>query len=297
MSTVLVVDDSAVDRRLIGGLLEEETQWSVQFASDGIQALAAIERACPDLVVTDLVMPEMDGLELVSEMRSRYPGVPVILITGEGRDDIAVQALRRGAASFVPKRALGHDLINSVRTVLAVSGERRRHARLVECMERSEYVFVLHNDATLFSPLVGFLQDSVTQVGLCDEADRVRVGIALEEALTNAVYHGNLEIDSSLREMDTNAYEAVVAERSQQVPYRDRRVHLQATLTRDEGVFVIRDEGPGFDPGTLPNPTEPANLEKVSGRGVLLMRSFMDQVAYNEVGNEVTLRKRRPVEG
>ena len=55
----------------------------------------------------------------------------------------------------------------------------------------------------------------------------------------------------------------------------------------------MRDEGSGFDPGALPDPLDPENLEKASGRGVLLMRAFMDDVRYNDAGNEVTLVLRR----
>jgi anti-sigma regulatory factor (Ser/Thr protein kinase) len=54
----------------------------------------------------------------------------------------------------------------------------------------------------------------------------------------------------------------------------------------------VRDEGPGFDPGGLPDPTDPANLERPCGRGLLLMKTFMDEVRYNDRGNEVTMRKR-----
>jgi anti-sigma regulatory factor (Ser/Thr protein kinase) len=66
-------------------------------------------------------------------------------------------------------------------------------------------------------------------------------------------------------------------------------VHVE----EDHGKFVIRDEGPGFDPRQLPDPTAPTNLEKPSGRGLLLMRTFMDEVVYNDAGNQVTLVKRR----
>jgi anti-sigma regulatory factor (Ser/Thr protein kinase) len=58
------------------------------------------------------------------------------------------------------------------------------------------------------------------------------------------------------------------------------------------GEFVIRDEGPGFDPASLPDPTDPENIEKACGRGLLLMRTFMDKVDYNRTGNQVTLTKR-----
>jgi anti-sigma regulatory factor (Ser/Thr protein kinase) len=59
-----------------------------------------------------------------------------------------------------------------------------------------------------------------------------------------------------------------------------------------EATFVIQDEGPGFDPASLPDPTDPENLDKVSGRGLLLMRTFMDEVSYNDRGNQVTMIKR-----
>ena len=66
-----------------------------------------------------------------------------------------------------------------------------------------------------------------------------------------------------------------------------------ATLTRDEATFLVRDEGLGFDPSTLPDPTDPANLGKVSGRGLLLIQTFMDHVEHNATGNQITMVKRR----
>jgi CheY-like chemotaxis protein/anti-sigma regulatory factor (Ser/Thr protein kinase) len=294
MSVALVVDDSPLDRRLIGGLLEKDPQWTVHYAQDGLEALEQMRRTLPDLVITDLLMPGMDGLALVRAVRKEYPAVPVILITAQGSDEIAVDALQQGAATYVPKHALASDLVASIRAVMAVSGHRKRQARFMDCLRRTSCEFVLDNDDTLFPPLVGFLQDSATQLGLCDETDRVRIGIALEEALVNALYHGNLELDSSLREADCKAYGDLAHQRRLELPYRDRRIHVRAQLARDLGVFVVRDDGPGFNPCALPDPTDPANLERVTGRGVLLMRSFMDEICYNSTGNEVTLTKRRP---
>ena len=70
---------------------------------------------------------------------------------------------------------------------------------------------------------------------------------------------------------------------------------MAAHFQEDEARFVIRDEGPGFDPRTLPDPTDPENLLKPSGRGVMLIRTFMDAVAFNETGNEITMIKRQPL--
>jgi anti-sigma regulatory factor (Ser/Thr protein kinase) len=80
-------------------------------------------------------------------------------------------------------------------------------------------------------------------------------------------------------------------ERCTRAPYRDRHLYVEAKISRQEAVFVIRDEGRGFDPDVI-SPAIQASIEKASGRGMLLMRTFMDEVRYNSAGNEVTLIKR-----
>ncbi|HUT10003.1 MAG TPA: response regulator [Thermoguttaceae bacterium] len=293
MTTILVVDDSAVDRQLAGGFLANDPDLTVRYAGDGAEALETIVRKAPDLVLTDLMMPKIDGLQLVAEVRRSHPLVPVILMTSKGSEEIAVQALQQGAASYVPKRMLARKLLSTVRSVLAVATRERSHSRLMGCMTQSECRFALENDFTLFGPLVAYLQEEVTRMGLCDETERMRIGVALEEGLTNALYHGNLEVGSELRGEDDKAYFALVEERRRQAPYRHRRIHVDASLSREQAMLRIRDEGSGFDPSSIPDPTDPENLEKASGRGVLLMRTFMDEVAYNEMGNTVTMTKRR----
>ncbi len=294
MPTILVADDSAVDRRLVGGLLEEDAELQIEYAADGREALDKIEHTELDLVVTDLMMPEMDGLELVAAVHSRFPLVPVILMTSRGSEEIAVRALQEGAASYVPKRAMARNLLAMVRRVLAIASSQRSQLRLMGCMTRSDCTFALENDAALFSPLISYLQEEVTRLGICDETERTRFGVALEEALANALYHGNLEVSSELREEDHQEYAALIARRREQSPFRDRRIYVEAKLTREGAAVIVRDEGAGFDPSGLPDPTEPANLEKAFGRGVLLMRTFMDEVVYNDIGNTVTLTKRSP---
>jgi CheY-like chemotaxis protein len=293
MTSVLVVDDSAMDRRLAGAFIEKDAQFEVAYAGHGAEALASMNRAAPALVVTDLIMPEMDGLELVAAVREKFPYVPVILMTSLGSEEIAVKALHQGAASYVPKKYLGRDLLDTARRVLAVSGHKLSHARLMGCLTETTKRFTLHSDRALIPALIGHLQESLGQLGLCDDVERMQVGVALEEALTNSLYHGNLEISSQLRENDFATYYATYEERVRIAPYRDRVIQVDARIARDEAEFTIRDEGPGFDPASLPDPTDPANLERLSGRGVLLMRTFMDEVIYNSMGNEVRMIKRR----
>jgi CheY-like chemotaxis protein/anti-sigma regulatory factor (Ser/Thr protein kinase) len=290
--TVLVVDDSAIDRRLATGLLERDGGYQILLANCGKDALVTLQTQPIDLVLADLQMDEMDGLELVEAVRADYPLTPVILMTALGSEEIAVKALEKGAASYVAKRRLQQDLMEIVQQVIDSSDENRLQSRLMHRLARNEFSFVLNNDLSLVHSLVKYLQHTLRCVRLADEVDRLRVGIAVEEALLNALYHGNLEVSSSLKESDPNLFEETARQRSLEEPYRNRRVFVDALVSREAARFVIRDEGRGFDPTALPDPCNPANLEKASGRGILLMRSFMDEVIFNEQGNQVTLVKK-----
>jgi CheY-like chemotaxis protein len=292
METVLVVDDSVVDRKLAGGLLGKLSRLKVEYAADGQEALARLEEVAPDLVVSDLVMPGRNGLELVEEIRQRHPQLPVILMTNKGSEDIAVKALQAGAASYVPKSMLSTLLVETVLNVLDLGKQRRSQAQLMASMVKSEFVFDLGIDDELISPLIAYVQTCMSSVGLCDESNSIRVCIALEEALRNALFHGNLELSSEQREGDADDYRRIIEHRRANMPFCDRHLFVRVRFSPGQAMFVIRDEGPGFDPAALPDPTDPENLDKVSGRGLLLMKTFMDEVSYNDRGNEVTMIKR-----
>ncbi len=291
MATILVVDDTVLDRHVAGTLIQERDGWTAVYAEDGRQALDHIKRDPPDLVLTDLQMPEINGLELVEAIRRDHPGIPVILMTAYGSEDIAFEALHKGAASYVPKKNLASDLVTTIESVLPVTAD---HRRVQACLMSSEFSFLLTHDTSALQPLIGHLQDLMMQRKLIDKSDMVRVGTALYEVLLNAIEHGNLELSSELREIENGApYKKLAEERRRQSPYKDRAVRLVARFSRDESAFVIRDEGPGFDPAKLPDPMDPVNMEKSSGRGLLLIRTFMDDVHFNDKGNEITLVKRR----
>jgi CheY-like chemotaxis protein/anti-sigma regulatory factor (Ser/Thr protein kinase) len=291
-NTVLVVDDSAMDRHLAGAIVQKMGGWQASFAGNGLEALAVLEQQRPDVVLTDMLMPEMDGLQLVQAIRSKYPLVPVILMTAHGSEDIAIQALQKGAASYVPKKSLARDLGETLEQVLAASKTKQQEQRLLTHLDSFEIRFLLDNDTALIPSLVGHLEEDINRLKLCDPGGLVLLGVALHEALTNAILHGNLGLDSALRESDEKEYYRLSVQRRSQPPYAERRIFVTARFSRKELAFIIGDEGEGFDPNTLPDPTDPSNLGKVSGRGLLLIQTFMDRVHHNGKGNEITMVKR-----
>ncbi len=289
--TVLVVDDAPVDRLMTGALIEQMSGWGALYAESGEAALETIAREQPRIVLTDLNMPGMNGLELVAEVHSRFPAVPVVLMTAFGNEEIALQALREGAASYVPKKCLESDLASTLEQVAAAAQVEHHHKRLLARLTQAELRFELDNDRMLVPPLVAHLRTYLDRLGLFNETALTRVCIAIEESLLNAVFHGNLELSSDLRQDGEEAYYRLAEERRGKAPFHDRQVFCTARMSRAELCVTIRDQGPGFDPSTLPDPTDPANLGRVGGRGLLLIRTFMDSATHNKSGNEITLVK------
>lgn len=155
-----------------------------------------------------------------------------------------------------------------------------------------ESYFSLENDPELIGALVELLLQELAGMSVGNETVQMRVGVALQEALSNALYHGNLEVSSDLRQYDECQFYALATERRSLVPYCQRRIHVRATVDPDSATFVIRDEGPGFDVSRLDHSIDSEDLMRVGGRGLLLIRTFMDEVKYNSTGNEITLVKR-----
>jgi len=289
---VLVVEDRPDQARLIVGLLES-AGFTAEIAPSGEAAVETLAAAPPDLVATDLIMPGMNGLQLVEEVKRAHPLVPIILMTAFGGGEIAARALEKGAASYVPKRLLHQELIPTVRDTLAVARARQKQVRMLRSLESSEHHFVLENDPDLIPPLAAFVQEGIrNRTERFDDTELMQIGIALHEALVNAMHHGNLEVGSQLREQGSDVYRERIEARREEPPYCDRRVHVSLKLTRRRLTCAIRDDGPGFDPNEVPDPTDPEQLERVSGRGLFLIWTFMDRVTHNEAGNQITLIKR-----
>jgi len=289
---ILIVDDSPLDRRVASSLLQSAIGAVIRTAANGREAVRLVKKDTPSLVLTDLLMPEMNGLELVQEMRALHPTLPIILMTAHGSEELAMQALRAGAASYVPKALLAEHLVLTVEHILTSARQERRRNRVFECLSRYQADFELDNDPTLVPHIIGHVQEKAHRMGLCDENDRIRLGVALEESLLNGLYHGNLELSSDLRQDGSNRFNELAEQRRNLAPYQDRRLHLSVQLDREALKFVIRDEGPGFDTSQVPDPTDPENLLKASGRGLMLIRMFMDEVKHNATGNQITLIKR-----
>jgi len=291
MEHVLVVDDSVDQAFMVESILQAEG-FETCSAANGAEALSVIEKRPPDIVVTDLMMPEVNGLELVEKLRESHPALPVILMTAYGSGEIAMKALQKGAASYIPKRHVPKQIVETLEQILELSRNRRERERLLVSLLESESRFVMRTDPSLVPPMVNHVTRSigarVTDVG---ENELMRLGLALQEALLNALHHGNLELDSEIREASIADYLRLADERAKQAPYCDRQVRLSVRVDPTEITLIVEDDGAGFDTSLVPDPTDQENLLRASGRGLHLIGTIMDQVTHNDCGNRITMVK------
>lgn len=149
----------------------------------------------------------------------------------------------------------------------------------------------LKNELSQIPVVVQQLIAEVQEVGLLSQRERCRMCLALEEAIINALIHGNLEVDSKLKDSMDDQFDRKVQERRKSSPYCDRSVEIVGWFNTQQVVFEITDEGPGFDSSQVPDPTRDDLLGCPSGRGIFFMKSCMDEVRFNSKGNQVTLKK------
>lgn len=294
MASILVVVADDEQRRHINESLRRNNDWEVIPATTGAEGQAKFQQNAIDLVVIDLASIGLPGTELFEWIRDDRGHVPVILLTADETDEqTKVQALVMGAASYVPQSYVARDLRVTVERILGLTGCRRRHARLTESLVTTQADYrVENNDLKMIPVLIGHLIDTAEEFGVVTPKGRMQLAVALEEAITNGIVHGNLEVPSQLKDEDHDAFYRLIAQRQRDKCCSERRLFVRGDFEQGFSRFTITDEGEGFDPAAIQDPTSPDQIDRPHGRGLFLIRAFMDEVSFNEAGNEIRLTKR-----
>src|SRR5262249_54583268 len=151
----------------------------------------------------------------------------------------------------------------TIEQVMEITEAGRSRQAVLKYLDASETRFDLATDPALISPLVGYLTENLSRLGFGNESIRTQVGMALMEALSNAMIHGNLEVSSDLRDGSTRGYYQMIEQRRREEPYAHRRVRCIAHEAVGRIDYVIDDDGPGFDPASLPDPSSGEGLMRV----------------------------------
>ena len=161
-------------------------------------------------------------------------------------------------------------------------------------MVNEKACYTIPVDESIINAISYHLTKNLVPAGLCNSTSAENISLAIQEAMSNAMYHGCLDIPSSIREeLGVKGYNEEIARRKSDERFQNRTVTISYELNRDFVEYIIEDDGPGFDYNALPDPRDPENFFKNSGRGLLIIRIHMDEVSWNEKGNRLRLRKYR----
>ena len=116
--TVLIVDDSKMSRTMLRNILEKANYSVVMEAANGADGVEAYKKCKPDVVTLDITMPQMDGLEALTQILAFDPHAKAIMITAAGQQDKLIQALKTGAKRFINKPFKEEEILNNIHDVL-----------------------------------------------------------------------------------------------------------------------------------------------------------------------------------
>jgi len=271
--TLLVVDDNDTFRTLISQELRGDG-YRVIDVDDGPTALEVVEREPVDVLLTDIVMPRMDGLELLDRALALRPGIRTIVMTGQGTVNTVIEAFKKRACDFLSKPFKIEELRNAVESALL-------HTALcdIEVVSATPRWIEIRVPCDLHA--VGPIHNFMSELeGDLPASTREAIGACFREMLANAIEHGG-KCDIS------------------------KRVTIRYVRLKRAVLYSIKDPGEGFDVeqaahSAMANPQDqPLQHVKVrqemglrpGGYGILLASQMIDELVYNEKCNELIFVK------
>ena len=262
---ILIVDNNDELRLLLEKVLGQLGH-DVVVTGERKKALRRDDLDSFDLIISDLSEAEVNG-QPIGDLQRKHLVTP---LSTNGTPPDIIKAFKMGVANYLHSPYNRDELREIVEQTLAYKLRYVDDPNVLSHVHE-KIEFELPSDLALMNGVLEYLQERVAKLGLI-KPERSNLFVALDEAFVNAVKHGNKSDPTKL-------------------------VRITAELTPQEASFTVEDEGEGFDINQIPDPCDPANLFRASGRGVLLIYNIMDEVEYNAQGNRVKMVKRPDVPG
>jgi anti-sigma regulatory factor (Ser/Thr protein kinase)/HAMP domain-containing protein len=210
------------------------------------------------------------------------------IIAWERARAMEIEKFVRGRAS-----SLGLEVETAIpeimgRLTTAVDEVKKKNLvnRAVQFVDEEKSVITIPSDPDLIPAVSAYLSSLVE--GNIGPARAGSLELTLDEAISNAVYHGNLDVPSHIKTDDFDLFYELARQRQRELPYSQRKVMVQFHYTRDSLMVRVRDEGAGFNWKKYTAAAAEAS-DLPHGRGLILMQALSSKVDFNELGNEVTL--------
>lgn len=287
---VLLVEDDAASLSYLEVLMKREGH-EYRSATDGKAGLKTFHEFNPDIVLSDINMAHMNGLEMVERIRQNKPGAIIIMLTAYNSEEYVIKAMKVGANNYLKKPVSKNSLISLLRKYTSVIEAKKIKSSI--CQYQTEHSFVLKfkTNTESVSSLVNFLvkesSDKFT------EEQKLDIKLGLGELVLNSVEHGNMGItyeEKSTAVID-GTLQSLYAEKMEHPDIKNRYVTIAYNQTQCGAEWEITDEGNGFDPDCIPNPISEDGIMRLHGRGIFICKFQFDEMEYIGKGNKVRVVK------
>ncbi|MGK5094599.1 response regulator [Deltaproteobacteria bacterium TL4] len=266
--------------------------YTVQTANNGEEGWQIFSAASDtfDVIVTDIKMPVLGGLEMIQRIRDGSYEVPIIVMTGHGDLDVAIQALKYGAFEFVTKPFKFNQLTAILAKLKLMRIPLQKQKDSMNFYEEKVEI-TIPSQTSLIDMVIFRLQNQYQPIFQLFNINHFQISVCLSESLMNAIVHGNLEISSELKEESMEAFFDLVHEREAMPEFANKVVKILGFLNKNECRLEIIDQGKGFNYENLPDPTDPSSFFSSTGRGLFLIRQYMEKVSWQGRGNHLIMSK------
>ena len=290
MKIFLVEDDDLLRETLVRVLTKLGHDVVAHPSGDSLEAMLS-EGAEADLVWTDLAMSDGDGFSVIRAVRKYLPGVPVLVVSAHGDAEHVLRAVRLGADHFLPKPVDAAELTGVLRRIEALRAAQRDKVRVWHSFVRCDIELRVPADLGVAAATAALFGKHARSFVVDDGCRGVQT--AVHELLLNGVEHGCLEItqQEKLSALSEDRYSELFAERRADPRLGTRTVRAHMIAEAASGITItVSDPGPGFDPETLPDPSDPENLFLPSGRGIMMAKLQVDELRYEDGGRTAVVR-------
>jgi len=290
---VLLVDDDEITLRMLGHTLEQ-AGYETRAAEDGARGLEIFEDFAPDLVLCDIEMPEMNGLELLAAIRERSAEAIVVMATACGSESYAIEALRARANDYLRKPVEPRQLLALLKKYAGALEPASIATEMANLIVRNAITYQIDNS---IDRIYNIIDHMLMQAGRAlTQDDRLAIRLGLGELITNSIEHGNLGItyeEKTEALVEEGKFFELVKTRLMEPERAERKVTIQFKMDESGWEWVIEDEGEGFDWRSLPKEPDGGDLWAMHGRGILISRFPFDEFEYRGAGNIVRVKKYR----
>ena len=290
MKKILIIDDEHPVRDVLKIALTEKG-YTVVEAADGKQGIQVFKDSLPDIVLTDVQMPELSGIEVTKKIKEIKADADVIIMTGYGTEELIIEALRAGASNYIKKPVSFNELFNIINNLILKRENRKRFIVNKDIVVSEKKTMLVDNDISKVWGIVNQVLFNIPSYINESVVEGLKVG--LYEILVNAIEHGNLGItyDEKEEALNNNTYSALIKKRLREAEENNRKVNIQSMIENEKLTIEVNDQGSGFDFKGQSTFADPETILALHGRGILLASLYFDKLEYKGSGNHVIVEK------